>query len=651
MTNKVRVRVRAALQVSALATLLVAGALRPAASALAQPSSVPEQQGTIRVFPETSFGVDDAAVWEYFSGRGGVDSFGYPASRTFRLLGFPVQVFQRHVLQVWPDGSVHPLNLLDPDVMPVTSVNFSRFPAHDPAVAGAAPPPDTPAYGAAVLAHLRATVPDTFQGQPVNFLQTYLAAAPGAQGGQAALVALELWGFPTSLPAADPTNAGFVYQRFQRGILHYDATTGATRGMLLADTLKAVLTGRNVPRDVELELQSTRFRRQYCPSFAGWLCRPADLPATDLRLAFEPPPVVPAATPGGWTPVWNDLPVDGVLLGGNATFAVAPVAESGGRTRTLWRTESMGTAATAAQQVFTPVEGVNDVAVHPTDSRTIYVAGQGGVYRSTNGGATWANVLAPPPIEGFPQVGLRVVVSPANPSLLYAAASATPAPEASVWRSLDGGTTWQQIQPLRATLCGWTFPIIAPDPAVSTRVYLSYYCAAGRNTSANVSVSDDQWTTPGRVILSPSLQAQDPLRALFPLDVAFDPSGAHGVVLGVRDIRLGGSALVRTDDGGATWQSLLDQLDVPSGFPLQRQVALAALAAEVPALNRLFAGVGGATGRGVLGSEDGGATWGPVGSPDMGPVAALALDSARNLLFAGASTGLWQLADPRPSTR
>jgi hypothetical protein len=87
------------------------------------------------------------------------------------------------------------------------------------------------------------------------------------------------------------------------------------------------------------------------------------------------------------------------------------------------------------------------------------------------------------------------------------------------------------------------------------------------------------------------------------------------------------------------------------GFYFGRPVPAPALAAEVPALNRLFAGVGGATGRGVLGSEDGGATWGPVGSPDMGPVAALALDSARNLLYAGASTGLWQLADPRPSTR
>jgi hypothetical protein len=88
--------------------------------------------------------------------------------------------------------------------------------------------------------------------------------------------------------------------------------------------------------------------------------------------------------------------------------------------------------------------------------------------------------------------------------------------------------------------------------------------------------------------------------------VAFDPLGTHGLVLGVRDVRMGGSALVRTDDGGATWQTLLDEPDVPSGSPPPRPVTLAALAAELPALNRLFAGVGGVTGRGVLGSFVGG---------------------------------------------
>jgi hypothetical protein len=45
---------------------------------------------------------------------------------------------------------------------------------------------------------------------------------------------LEVWGVPTSQPAVDPHNTKFVYQRFQRGILHYDQTAGSTQGILLA---------------------------------------------------------------------------------------------------------------------------------------------------------------------------------------------------------------------------------------------------------------------------------------------------------------------------------------------------------------------------------------------------------------------------------
>ena len=54
---------------------------------------------------------------------------------------------------------------------------------------------------------------------------------------------------PTSRPAADPNNPGFIYQRFQRGIMHFDAATGRTQGILLADYLKAILRGTDLPPD------------------------------------------------------------------------------------------------------------------------------------------------------------------------------------------------------------------------------------------------------------------------------------------------------------------------------------------------------------------------------------------------------------------
>jgi len=103
---------------------------------------------------------------------------------------------------------------------------------------------------------------------------------------------LEIWGVPTSRPAYDPHNKKFVYQRFQRGILHYDSTTGVTQGILLADYFKDVITGEHLPADLASQVQTSPFFAQYNPLKKGWVDRPSDLPNTDLTRAFEPSPIV-----------------------------------------------------------------------------------------------------------------------------------------------------------------------------------------------------------------------------------------------------------------------------------------------------------------------------------------------------------------------
>jgi hypothetical protein len=245
-------------------------------------------------FAETGYCIDNPSIQAYFQSRGSADTFGFPVSRSFRLLGFPAQVFQRHVLRVHPDG-VKPMNLLDPDVLPVTTINGATFPAHNPAVANSAPQPTTPDYGQAVLNFLQANVPNTFEGVNVQFLNSYLAAGQQAaqQGDFAPLVSLEIWGFPTSNPARDPNNANFIYQRFQRGILHSfpDPTNPAnrvTRGILLADNLKFVMKNDPaLPADLRAQVQTNRFFNQYCSNLPAWVCRPVDLPDSDLTSAFE----------------------------------------------------------------------------------------------------------------------------------------------------------------------------------------------------------------------------------------------------------------------------------------------------------------------------------------------------------------------------
>jgi len=97
-----------------------------------------------RFFAQTGFRIDTDAFWNFFQQRGTVRTFGFPVSRTFTLDGFQIQIFQREIMQLQPDGGVQTLNLLDPGLMPYTKINGSTFPAPDPAIAAATPLVATP---------------------------------------------------------------------------------------------------------------------------------------------------------------------------------------------------------------------------------------------------------------------------------------------------------------------------------------------------------------------------------------------------------------------------------------------------------------------------------------------------------------------------
>jgi hypothetical protein len=248
-----------------------------------------------RCFGETRFCVEQDAFWAHFTDLGGEATVGAPISRAFPLLGCVVQLFQHRVLQQCRvDALAGVMNLLDPPLLTGTRIGGATVPEYEFAVAEAAPLPETPYYGAAVPAHLEATVPETYNGMPVGFLSAFLAAAPAAQParepGAAALAGLALWGFPTSQPAVDPANPGVVSQRFQRGVMQFDAAAGQTRGLPVGDHLRHLMLGDTAEDGPSggAEPAGGRVARQYCRESPGWLCRPGELPATDLGAAFEP---------------------------------------------------------------------------------------------------------------------------------------------------------------------------------------------------------------------------------------------------------------------------------------------------------------------------------------------------------------------------
>jgi hypothetical protein len=250
----------------------------PSAPPVATPPDLAHDE---RYFSETGYRVDDDGMWSYFNARGRVPVFGFPVSRSFVLLGCRVQVFQRQVAQSCAGHDVSLMNLLDPDVFPYERVNGSVLPPADPALKAETPSVGSPGYASAIVDFVRSNAPDAYDGQAVAFGRTFF-------GFDNPLIDLELWGAPISSPRRDPSNANFVYQRFQRGVMHFDATTGRTQALLLADYLKAVMRARDVPADLAQAARGSKYFGQYCPTAPRWVCRPADLPATDLTFAFEP---------------------------------------------------------------------------------------------------------------------------------------------------------------------------------------------------------------------------------------------------------------------------------------------------------------------------------------------------------------------------
>ncbi|MBV9546139.1 MAG: hypothetical protein JOY61_17355 [Chloroflexi bacterium] len=260
-----------------VATTATAGTTTPTASPTVTVQPAPTLTHDAQYYSQTGFRVDDQMV-NFFQTRGAVDTFGYPISRVFTFLGCPVQMYQRLIIQMCGGSAPAVINMLDPEIFPYTRINGSVFPGPDEALKQQTPPVSSATYSADIIPFIQTNTPDQYQGQPVNFWQTWQA-----RGG------LEILGTPISHPQVDSSNSNFIYMRFQRVILHYRAGIG-TEPLLLADYLKQVILGPgapNLPPDLQQQASGSRFYQQYCRGQRLWLCRPNDLSGTDLTYAFE----------------------------------------------------------------------------------------------------------------------------------------------------------------------------------------------------------------------------------------------------------------------------------------------------------------------------------------------------------------------------
>ena len=105
-------------------------------------------------------------------------------------------------------------------------------------------------------------------------------------------------------------------------------------------------------------------------------------------------------------------------------------------------------------------ERISDIIIHPTDSNTVWVSAQGplwtgggerGLYKTTDGGKNWKQVLKPQ--DKWTGV-TSLLIDPSNPDKLYAAtwsrqrtvaAYVGTGPGTGIHTSDDGGETWKEL--------------------------------------------------------------------------------------------------------------------------------------------------------------------------------------------------------------
>ena len=160
------------------------------------------------------------------------------------------------------------------------------------------------------------------------------------------------------------------------------------------------------------------------------IARAGSLPTALLALLPAPAPAA-----GPWTPVG---PPGGAAYGLAVDPKDANVLYAGTFGGGVWKSADGG-SSWARLAGLPAEETVNAVAVHPAASRTLLAAGYTGLWRSTDSGATWTKVLdqkvQQPAMTG-------IAFDPATPATVWASADNDGFPT-GVFKSTDAGATWK----------------------------------------------------------------------------------------------------------------------------------------------------------------------------------------------------------------
>lgn len=245
---------------------------------------------------------------------------------------------------------------------------------------------------------------------------------------------------------------------------------------------------------------------------------------------------------------------------------------------------------------------IHDIEVDPTDPATIYVgAASGGMWKTTNKGTTWAPIFEGQPDNTFGDIAIFA----GNPRIVWAGTGEQNNRQSSSWgggvyRSTDAGATWRFVGLKESGSIGRVL-LHPSDPNVAWVAVVGNLWKP--TTERGVFKTTDAGATWTAVLRVDSVTGAT--------EIAMDPRDANVLYAATyQRLRAAygfngggpGSALWKSLDGGANWTKL--ENGIPAGDKGRIGIAIARSNPNV-----LIATVEHPTAGGTYRSEDAGATW------------------------------------------
>jgi photosystem II stability/assembly factor-like uncharacterized protein len=253
-------------------------------------------------------------------------------------------------------------------------------------------------------------------------------------------------------------------------------------------------------------------------------------------------------------------------------------------------------------------KSVTSLAIDPINSQTVYAGTEGGFFKSTDGGSSWSASNS-----GTTDSGIEsLAIDPTNVQTIYLGTTG-----GRVFKSVNGGASWTPSNTgLIANKPVWS---LAVDSKNGLRVFAG--TDAGIFQSSNGGAS---WTTANSAMTNIRVQS-----------LAIAHSNSQTVYAGTLNLGAVGKGAFKTTDGGVSWTAI--NTGMTNGYVFS-------IAIDPNNNQTIYAGTGGG---GVFKSTNAGASWTAVNSGlTNGSAATVAIDpNDSGTLYSGTPGGVFKSAN------